>query len=467
VPDRIINFLCPDQIISTLKKIFSSYWIRSAFYSILQRFSITIFALVNFMVIIRTLSKSQAGTWSLFIVVTSIFEMTKTNLLKNAHIRYVNSTEDRKEKSEIASSSFLINISITALAILLIFLCGDWLSVRLHTGDDLAIMLKWFVPGLIIMAFFSHLEAIQQSFLDFKGVFAGYFTRQAVFLLCITGCWLLHFPYSLKDVVLFQSFGFLCGTIAIWYHSRPYLEYRFHPTAARVRQILHYGKFIFASGAISNVFTNLDQLVTGTMKTSADVAYYNTALRINNLLDTPSYAAADILFPKSARASVEEGIEKVRYLFERMVGILLSFSAPIALFIFLFPKLIIYLIAGRQYFAAAPILQLYMITGLIRPMQNQSANLLNSIGKQVVCFWMNTAALALNLVVNYACVHYIGFYGAAIGSTISYAIALVAWYFLMRHIIGFHPRNILRYMLDTYRIVYSYTRRFFLRKQES
>ena len=417
------------------------------------------------MVIIRTLSTSQAGTWSLFIVVTSIFEMTKTNLLKNAHIRYVNSTNDKAEKVEIASASFLINISITALAILLILFCGDWLSARFHTGDDLAIMLKWFIPGLIIMIFFSHLEAIQQSFLDFKGVFAGYFIRQAVFLVCITGCTVFHIAYSLKDVVLFQSLGFLCGTIAIWYHSRPYLEYRFHPTPSKVRQILHYGKFIFASGAISNIFTNLDQMVTGAMKTSADVAYYNTALRINNLLDVPSYAAADILFPKSARASVEEGIEKVRYLFERMVGILLSFSVPIALFIILFPRLIIYLIAGSRYFAAAPILQLYMITGLIRPMQNQSANLLNSIGKQVVCFWMNTAALALNIVVNYACVRYIGFYGAAVGSTISYGIALVAWYFLMRRLIGFHPGNIFRYMLDSYLTIYGLARRFTTRKQ--
>ncbi|HVS97532.1 MAG TPA: flippase [Puia sp.] len=449
-----------------MKKLFSSYWIRSAFYTILQRFSIMFFSLVNFMVLIRTLTTAQAGTWSLFIMVTSIFEMTKTNLLKNAHIRYVSSTDDKQEKIEIASASFLINISITALAILLILLFGNWLSARFHTGNDLAVMLKWFIPGLLIMVFFSHLEAIQQSFLDFKGVFAGYFIRQAVFLVCITGSLLLHFKYSLIDVVLFQSTGFLCGTIAIWYYSRPYLEYHFHPIAARVRQILHYGKFIFASGAVSNVFTNLDQIVTGTMKTSADVAYYNTALRVNNLLDVPSYAAADVLFPKSARASVEEGPDKVRYLFERMVAIILSFTAPIALFIILFPRLIVYFIAGRAYYAAAPILQLYMVTRLISPMQNQSANLLNSIGKQVVCFWMNVAALAVNVVINYFCVRYIGFYGAAVGSTISYGMALIAWYFLMRRIIGFHPANIFRYMRETYQTVYGFAKRLFQGKQQ-
>ena len=416
------------------------------------------------MVLVRHLSQSQMGAWALFLVVTTVFEMSKTGLLKNAHIRYVSSTDDREEKTGIASASLLINACITALFILLILFFGNWLSAVLHTGNDLAIMLKWFIPGIVVMMFFSHLEAIQQSFLDFKGVFAGYFVRQVVFLIFIGGCGFLNISYSLTDVVVYQSIGFCCGTIAIWYYSRPYLEYHFNPTFGRVRQVLHYGKWIFASGIVSNLFTNLDQLVTGTMKTAKDVAYYNTALRINTLLDVPSYAAADIIFPKSARASVEEGEGKVRYLFERMVGILLSFSAPIALFIIIFPKLVIYLISGNQYLAAAPILQLYMFTRLISPMQNQSANLLNSIGKQAICFWMNSAALALNLIVNYACVREIGFYGAAVGSTISYSLALIAWYFLMRRLIGFRPGNILKYMLDTYITVYGFAKKLALRR---
>lgn len=450
-----------------MKKIFSSYWIRSAFFSILQRFSVSFFGLINLIVLVRTLSKPEMGAWALFLVVTTIFEQTKTGLLKNAHIRYVSSSNESTEKSAIASSSFLINVSITGLFILLIVLFSDWVSVRLHTGMELAAMLKWFIPGLICMVFFSHLEAIQQSFLDFKGVFAGYFVRQAVFFLCIGGCLVLHIHYSLLDVVLYQSLGFLLGTLVIFYYSRRYLEYRFNPTVAWIKQILGYGKYIFASGAISNIFSNLDQLMTGTFMTSSVVADYNAALRINSLLDIPSYAAADIIFPKSARASVEEGVEKVRYLFERMVGILLSFSTPIALFIIIFPKLVIWLIAGSSYLSAAPILQLYMITGLIRPMQNQSANLLNSIGKQAIGFWMNTFALIANLLINYACLKTIGYYGAAVGSTLSYSLALIAWYFLMRRLIGFHPRNIWKYMLETYVTIYSFAMQFIRRKPQT
>jgi lipopolysaccharide exporter len=280
--------------------------------------------------------------------------------------------------------------------------------------------------------------------------------RQIVFLLLIAGVLLLHKRPTLTQVVLYQSAGFFLGTLTIFYYSRKYLSFRFNPSGAWIKQILGYGKYIFASGAISNLFSNLDQLMTGRFMTSTVVAYYSNASRINVLLDIPSYAAADILFPKSARALVEEGEEKVRYLFERMVGILLSFSVPIAVFIIIFPKFVIYLIAGHQYLPAAPILQLYMITGLIRPMQNQSANLLNSIGKQAICFWMNSVALAANLLINYACLKTIGYLGAAVGSSLTYGLALIAWYFLMRRIIHFQARDILKYMGESYKTMYSY-----------
>ena len=98
----------------------------------------SLFGLFNLIVLIRTLSKPEMGAWGLFLVITTIFEQTKVGLLKNAHIRYVSSSNEHSEKAAIASSSFLINASITLLFILLIALFSDWVSARLHTGMELA-----------------------------------------------------------------------------------------------------------------------------------------------------------------------------------------------------------------------------------------------------------------------------------------------------------------------------------------
>jgi len=78
---------------------------------------------------------------------------------------------------------------------------------------------------------------------------------------------------------------------------------------------------------------------------------------------------------------------------------------------------------------------------------------------------MNTAALAVNLAINYICLKTIGYYGAAVGSTLSYSLVLIGWYFIMRRLIGFHPRNIGKYMLETYITIYSFGMQLIRRKQ--
>ena len=99
---------------------------------------------------------------------------------------------------------------------------------------------------------------------------------------------------------------------------------------------------------VGNIFANLDQLMTASFLSSASVAYYSAAGRINSLMDIPSFAASDIMFPKVSQAATESGNDKVKYLYERMVAILLCFTIPVALFIIIFPKLVITLIAGNN-----------------------------------------------------------------------------------------------------------------------
>ncbi len=438
-----------------MKKYLSSYWVRSAFYTFLQRFSITLFGFANFIILIRSLNKEQMGIWALFLTFTSVFESTKTGLLKNAHIMYVSSSSDTEEKCRIASASMLINAGITVVFSLLLLFLAPAAASWLNAGRELATMLQWFIPGLAFMVFFSHFEAVQQSFLDFKGVFAGYFVRQLLFFSVILGHTLFHIPFTLTHLALYQAGCILVGTGVIYMYTRRYLHYRFNPNRASISRVLGYGKWIFGSGLVANLFASLDQLMSARFISTGSVAYYNAASRINALVDIPSYAAAEVLFPKASQANAEEGTARVKYLYERMVAVLLCLTVPAALFIIAFPKLVIGIIAGTAYLAAAPILQLYMVTGVLRPMQNQAANLLNSIGKPSLCFVINTISLIVNLGVNYICLREFGFYGAAIGTLITYMIGATIWYFVMRRIIDLQVGNIIGHMGSTYRMLFT------------
>jgi lipopolysaccharide exporter len=435
-----------------LKKYFSSYWIRSAFYTFLQRFSLTLFGFVNFLILIRSLSKPQMGVWAFFLVVTTLFESTKSNLLKNAHIKFVGNSN--REKTAIASSSLLVNATISLLFICFLFLFSGYLSNWLHTGKELEDMLRWFTPGMIALVYFSHFEAVAQSHLDFKSVFAGYFARQVLFFALVVGHQLLKIPFSLVHLAIYQSVSIVLGAIVLFLFGKKHLLYVFNPTLAWIKKLLGFGGYIFGIGITSSIFSNLDQLMIARFTSSKSmVASYNAATRISALVEIPSYSAAEILLPKVSQVDMSEGSNKVKYMYERMVGILLCFTTPAALFIIIFPHFVVNLIAGSQYADSSFILQMYMLSGLVKPIQNQAANILLYIGKARLCFLLNVLFVGINAGLNYICFIQFGPYGAAIGNVIGCVLGTIVWYSILKKSIGVDFNNIWKYILDTIKTI--------------
>jgi len=406
------------------------------------------------------------GVWAGFLIITTIFEQTKSNLLKNAHIKYVSGHESYEDKVGIASSSFLINAAITLVFVVFIAFLSSWLSRWLNMGAELGDMLRWFIPGLIFMVLFSHLEAVQQSFLDFKGGFAGNFVRQVSFFGVVLVHFILKIPISLSSLAFYQSLSIGVGVIVIFWLTRPYLHFKFAASGPWIKRIVGYGGYIFGSGLLANICANIDQLMSGKLINTSAIASYNIASRINGLVDIPSYAASEIIFPQASRASVQEGKGKVKYLFERMVAILISFNFPTAIFIILFPRFVTFIVAGNQYLDSVLILQLYMITGIFRPFQNQAANMLNSIGKPRLGFIVNTCSLVLFLTVNYICVRTLGFYGAAVGTLIMNFLGVIAWYFIMRKQLDLSLKNVYKYAIESYQSVFRLAIKLLTRKKQ-
>jgi O-antigen/teichoic acid export membrane protein len=231
----------------------------------------------------------------------------------------------------------------------------------------------------------------------------------------------------------------------------------FNPSVKWIKKLLGFGGYIFGSGVATNIFANLDQLMIAkfTGGKTAWVASYNAATRVSALVDIPSYSAAEILLPKVSQVDISAGYDQVKYMYERMVGILLCFTTPIALFNFVFPKLVITVIAGSQYEDSAFILQMYMLSALVRPIQNQAANILLYIGKARLCFFLNMLFLAINFGVNCLCLIEFGSYGAAIGNVISCSLGTIVWYSILRKSINIEYGNIAKYIGGTYKTIYS------------
>ncbi len=131
------------------------------------------------------------------------------------------------------------------------------------------------------------------------------------------------------------------------------------------------------------------------------------------MVDVPSLAAADVLYPKNVEAIENDGIEKVKEYFEQVVATILAFIVPVSLAIFILPGVVIDIIAGDKYEPAVSILQITILFSIVRPLSYQFGSTLDAIGRPDINFMANAGLFIINLLLTLVFVKIFGGMGAA------------------------------------------------------
>ncbi len=446
-----------------MKLLKSSFWLHSIFYTLLQRFSIFFFGAVSYMVLVRGLSKENFAVWALYLMIMTLFEMIKQGLLRNPTIKFLGLSEYADKKKEVQSAALVMNITFSILA-MLIFSLGGGLIAHLLKSEELVPLLLWSLLFVVLLIPYNHYEVLLQAHYMFNRIFWAYFIRQGIFF---TGTLAMFFfvPawFTLLNLVLLQIVALMAGVIVLYRATSEYRIGGFHNDKAIIRHMFNFGKYIFGTNLFSSVARSFDHFVTANMLGSAEgkgyVSNYNTVARINNMIDVPSLAAADVLFPKNVQTLETDGLGKVKYYFERMMGTILALVVPLSLFIFIFPKFIIYVLAGTKYYDAIPILQLTILFSLVRPFSYQFGSTLDAIGKPQANFYVNLCLMVFNLGATYLGLHFFGGMGAAYATVIFSVVSYVVMVAMLKKHIHLEVKNIFHYMIQFYKDMLGFARK--------
>ena len=425
-----------------------NYWFKSGFFTIGQRLSVPLFGVGTFLILIRSLSEEEMGAWALFLNIITVFEVARNGLVKGAIIRYFNGFKEEQEK--IKAASFVINtiytVASTALLVGFAHLISQWLNT-----SSLIEMLYLYSISALIMLPFSHFEYVQQSNMNFKGVFYSYFAKQGLFFLIIFIC-AFFFEETLNpwNLVLFQSIALLFATFISYKYTAQYLSKTMDISKEWVKKLWNFGKFGFYTNLSNSGLTSTDHFLIGGLVSTASVAIYNASARITNIFIIPSVAIADILYPKSVQAQNETGTDGVRDLYEKAVGATLVPMIPVLLFISVFPELIINILAGSKYLEAVPILQVAIFGILLLPFLKQFGTVMNTIDKPHYNFYFVISLAITNLASNYFFITKLGIIGAAYGTLFSYAIGCIASQMILKKLINASFLNVIRNMVQFY-----------------
>ncbi|MFM9908692.1 MAG: oligosaccharide flippase family protein [Chitinophagaceae bacterium] len=403
---------------------------------------------------VRALFKEDNAVWSLYLMIFMIFETVKQGLLRNPTIKFLGMAENATLKKEVQYSAFLINILFSIVTILVLMVFGTTIAGLLKSPD--IVPLLWWSSILVLLLIpFSHCEVMLQAHYKFSSIFWANFIRQAIFFLGIIILYLFFRPYfNVINLLLIQIVALFFGSLVMFQNSRPYLAIGLYFNKSILFQMLHFGKYIFGTNLFSNLARSFDHFITANVLNPIDgknfVANYNVVSRINTMLDVPSLAAADVLFPKNVETLETDGLGKVKYHFERMIATILALIIPASLFVFIFPKLIIFLLAGTKYYEAIPILQMTILFSISRPLGYLFGSTLDSIGKPRVNFYTSLLYMLISLGINYFCLYTFGGIGAAYASMINAVIGMIIMIGVLKKYIHLELRNIYRFMINMY-----------------
>ena len=424
-------------------------WLHSAFFSGLQKLSVPISGLLITMILAhKALTKQEMGVWALFMSITAIIELIRQGLVKTSLVRFINHSAQEDHKY-VLSAALLLNIIITVITAALMLAFTPFLAKWL-VAPQLKNMLYLLQVGMLIMIPFSHFEWLMYGKTQFKGLFWTYFFRQGFTLVFVVVIYFFSNKLSLNILVLIYNGCLLIGTLVAYKYIRPLVSGTFVVSKLWMLKMLHFGKYVFGSNLSTLVFRSADQIILSPLLgTTIFNASQNIAMRFVNLSDLPSQTLGDILFPKSARIeNTNQGM--LKYYYEKTVGASLCFVIPLVILVILFPKLIILVLAGPQYYDAVPYLQLIAITCIFLAFLKQFGVIMDSTGRPYLNLISITAIAIVHVVLLYLFIKNFGFIGAGYALLCSHSIGFIITQVLLYRLFKIEFLNSFKYALEFY-----------------
>jgi O-antigen/teichoic acid export membrane protein len=200
------------------------------------------------------------------------------------------------------------------------------------------------------------------------------------------------------------------------------------------KELLYFSAPMMMGYTASTIVTNLDTILLAFFRTPQDVALYQVALPLANLLLLVSSAITIVLLPTISELWSRKKHDMVGHMIGLVSKALFIIMIPLAMTMIAFPENVISMLFGESYVAAAPILQILSFATLIISMNSIFSSSFIGIGKPGLITKLTFIATAFNVAFNIVLIPTMGIRGAAFSLLTSSAVGfLLLSYYLRKH----------------------------------
>lgn len=190
----------------------------------------------------------------------------------------------------------------------------------------------------------------------------------------------------------------------------------------------------FFQGVIAILNNRFDILVLENYCSEAEIAYYDIAIKISNLMGIVLITINLVIAPEIAKLYANNQLKKLEMLVQRSIKIAFLASLPIALFLLVAGPLILKLF-GKSFAAGYPVLIIFTFVQFINIGAGSVGNILNMTGHEKEVIWGIVISLIINVPLSLFLVPKFGMVGAASATGAAIIVwNLVLWVMVKRKI---------------------------------
>ena len=187
----------------------------------------------------------------------------------------------------------------------------------------------------------------------------------------------------------------------------------------------------FSMSIATTIYTNLDTVMLGFMKSDADVGYYTAATKIKNILVSIVTSLGTVLLPRASYYIEQGNLEQFRNLSKKAMNFVFLIAVPMMTYFILFAKQGIVLLSGKAFMNATLPMQLIMPTLLFIGITNITGiQILVPLGYEKIVLLSTIAGAIVDLVINWLLIPSLASSGASIGTLAAEFVVLVVQYFV-------------------------------------
>lgn len=363
------------------------------FLSLAGNASASLLGVVSFAIIARTLDKTGAGSWFLFLMVFTFFDMLRSGLLLNGLIRAIAGSKTLEEENEVIGSGWQIALIVTSLSAVIITLIY-YAFPSSFTAQDYQLLGSWFWLAALVSLPNVFATWVLNSKSEFKKLLWIRLTMQLIFVSILI---VNAFTYKSLEVVLWAFIiGHCVSSIWVLIAGWTRVNSFSNGTKSHRKSLLAFGKYSMGTLIGSNLLRSSDTFIIRIMMGPEAVAIYNIPQKLIEIMEMPIRSFLATALPIMAKMFGHNEHKELSNTFEKNTGLLTFLIIPLAAIVFIFAEPLVVLLGGKGYEESAIILRMFAIYTAFVPLDRYSGVALDIVNKPA----LNMIKVVLMLLVN-------------------------------------------------------------------